>query len=81
MPQLSGGTRKAAKQLHCEWCDEPIAVGESHIWWVWASDGRATTLRTHLECNRPLYESAADDPDHEYCYEGHARGATCEDRR
>ena len=66
--------RKARKPHRCSWCDEMIKKGELHEAWTMFDDGRADTVRVHIECG----EAIQDVYDDEWEPGGHSRGCTCE---
>lgn len=74
---LSETTPRARKQHRCEWCPEPIEVGEKHARYVGIFDGDLQVTRMHTEC---LDASVRSDPatDAELCQERHDRGLDCE---
>jgi len=47
----------AAKEHRCEWCGEPIVVGENHAHFAGKWDGEFQNWRMHREC----YSSASDN--------------------
>lgn len=84
-------THRAAKQHRCDWCGEPIAVGETYQRWRWYGDGTISAVRSHQECVAAAHEAAAEWGSDEVtfnrsetrgCWCGHSAGCqTCASRK
>lgn len=74
---------KARKEYVCQWCNEPILVGEQHhhYWGKWEGDMQST--RMHLECADAASDSDLETlPDNTIprgmTYQEYERCGTCE---
>lgn len=72
--QLSSRQPVARKEHRCEWCTEPIIVGEKHEHYTGVYDGDFQSTRMHFEClEASQRETAANDYwDNEMCPERHS---------
>ena len=72
--------KKPRKPCKCFWCGESID-GE-FVSWMSSNDGKAETIRVHVEC-KSAWDAAMNGPDRDYyMYDGcsfgdHSRGCEC----
>lgn len=68
---------KPIKPHKCEWCHQPILVGESHLKFVGHWEGEFQNWRIHHECKLPMNASDAYEDNAEICSGPHGRGEDC----
>ena len=49
------------KQYKCQWCREPILIGEKHHHYWGKYDGEMQDIRMHTECAKAAQRSDLDD--------------------
>ncbi len=53
-------TKRRGKIHPCEWCNEPIIVGERYRSWLWYDGGERSTVYVHEECCKVWVDNADD---------------------
>lgn len=55
-------TRKSRKQRQCNWCAEPIKVGQPNESYRWRDGDEYATVHMHPECYQAMCDETKSDP-------------------
>jgi hypothetical protein len=72
-----GRTVRARKESTCQWCHDPIQVGEYHFRFVGKWQGDFQDWRMHSDCEDAHQSETYEG---EICEDTHQRGRTCADK-
>lgn len=72
-----GRTVRARKEFTCQWCHDPILVGERHFRFTGKWQGEFQDWRMHSDCEDAHQSETYEG---EICENAHQRGRTCADK-
>lgn len=72
-----GRTVRARKEFTCQWCHDPIRVGERHFRFTGKWQGEFQDWRMHSDCEDAHQSETYEG---EICENTHQRGRTCPDK-